>query len=178
MARLGCLLIILSIIGLFLLIVIPVLPFAEDNQTIDNLLTWLICQPGETIQRHQYATYRPGETSYSMTVDCVNNEGQTYDATGRWMLIGMGAFLAPFLLGLFGFIAGVQQRAKAVSAGLLDQDIFAAVSVPGATPSRENLSLTERLKDLQKAREEGLISEREYERMRQQILDRMGRELE
>src|SRR5262249_13341467 len=86
---------------LFAVIVIPVLPQTNDNATVTNYLTPLLCNSGEKLIREQYQGYaRDGGTNYSMTPYCVPSEGPKEDVTGRWVLIGGGGFIVPFLLGL------------------------------------------------------------------------------
>ncbi len=179
MAKLGCLLIILAVVGLIALVVVPVLPFLENSPQVDGFLQPLLCQPGETVQREQYS-YRDSEgTSYSMNVYCMG-DGVERDVTMNWTLIGVGAFLVPFLIGLFAFIYGVNRNARNRSVTLTTASIgntgWVMPSSGGmsvGTGGSKNASLVQRLKELQDARDAGLISAIEYDRTRQQILDSM-----
>ena len=162
MAKLGGLLMALAMVGLFAIIVIPVLPMAAQNTTIDRYLEPLLCGPGETIVRDQYSQQMMSSTSYSMTVACRDLEGQMRDVTDRWTLIGMLTFTVPFVLGLLLFIAGM---ARNKPSSTTDATAVSAPVYYGGS------SLTARLKDLQQARDAGLISEGEYERKRQEVLD-------
>lgn len=112
MARLGCLLIILSFAALCGIVVLPVLPFLNDTAVIDDMLAPLICQSGERIQRDQYSTTNRGGVSFSMSVYCLDQDGRQRDVTDRWTLLGLGTFALPFLLGLVMFIGGVARRVK------------------------------------------------------------------
>ncbi|MFN8371879.1 MAG: SHOCT domain-containing protein [Anaerolineae bacterium] len=175
MARLGCLLMIVAMVALCGLVVIPVLPPFAENETIDNLLAPLICQPEETIERDQYSTRDREGTSYSMNVYCVDKDGDRRDETGRWFLFSLGGFLAPFLIGLFMLIGGANRGMRQFSTG----DGGTTLSPTGVpinyvgTPSpKAGQSLSERLKQLDEARNQGLISADEYDRMRKEILDK------
>ena len=166
---------ILAMLVLFAVIVIPVLPFLDDNQSIDNFLQPLLCQPGEQIIREQYSRTDSDGTSFSMDVYCMGRDEVRRDETGRWILIGGLGFTIPFLIGLFAFISG----ANAATKKLVNQ----AVSVSGVPPivlrmgemntpdGGSEQSLTERLQELEKARSTGLITEEEYARMRKDVLD-------
>jgi hypothetical protein len=174
MAKLGCLLIILSVVGLCAIIVIPVLPFLDDSETIDGMLEPLFCEPGEKIERDQYTTSsNRGGTTFTMAVYCVSQESGRRDVTDRWTLIGMGAFLVPFLIGLFAFIAGVGRNARQRAAVSSSPIIVGGQMLSGSMPpsSSSGASLTQRLKEIQEARNAGLITAEEYERLRQEVLD-------
>jgi hypothetical protein len=178
MAKLGCLLLILSMLGLCAIVVVPVLPFLDDSPQIDQFLQPILCQPGETVRRDQYSTTDNDGTSYSMNVYCLGDDEVERDVTDRWFLIGLVAFLAPFLVGLFALIFGVQRNA--VKSAVNTASGSAGWAVPGSGvmsvntgSTGKNASLTQRLKELQEARDAGLISAVEYDRMRQQILDSM-----
>jgi hypothetical protein len=113
-----------------------------------------------------------------MNVYCLGDDEVERDVTDRWFLIGLVAFLAPFLVGLFALIFGVQRNA--VKSAVNTASGSAGWAVPGSGvmsvntgSTGKNASLTQRLKELQEARDAGLISAVEYDRMRQQILDSM-----
>lgn len=181
MARLGCLLMFVSFAALCVLVVLPVLPFLSESPALDNVLKPILCNTEERIEREQYSSRtRDDGTSYSMNVYCVYQNGQRRDVTDRWQVISLVSFLAPFLLGLFGLIFGLNRAAKnrTITA------TTATINLMGANPSRiklENMlaampkptkqSLTERLKQLEEARNAGLISAEEYDRLRKEILD-------
>ena len=165
MARLGCLLMVVSMVLLFGIIVIPVLPFLDKNTAIDNYLTPILCQPGEKIERDLYSEpNREGGTSFSMNVYCLDREEQRRDESGRWMLIGGAAFTLPFVIGLFAFIAGVNRRVRTFTAAM-PQTQF----VIGGVSSGD--TLTSKLREIEEARKAGLISSEEYDRLRKEILD-------
>jgi hypothetical protein len=49
----GCLLMLVSMVLLFGLVVIPVIPATAENRTIDNYLAVMLCQPNQQIVREQ-----------------------------------------------------------------------------------------------------------------------------
>lgn len=174
MAKLGCLLIILAVAGLLVIVVVPVLPFLNDSPQVDSFMQPLLCQPGETVRREQYSYRDYDGTAYSMNVYCIGDDRVERDVSARWFVIGMVAFLGPFLIGLLTFIFGVNRNAGKHVTTLTTATIgntdwgSGVVSVNTAKPT-----LTQRLKELQEARDAGLISAIEFDRARQQILDRM-----
>jgi hypothetical protein len=162
----------LAVLGLCVLVVIPVLPPFKTNAGIDNMLRPLICQEGETIEREQYTERaRGGGTSFSMNVYCIDQEATRRDETGRWFLIGAGVFVVPFLIGLFGVIAGSNQGAR--SAARSRSTTIGLQNMGGFTPTGAGSgpSLTERLKEIQQARDAGMITTEEYERLRKEALE-------
>lgn len=178
MAKLGCLLIILAVTGLIAIVVVPVLPFLNNSPQVDNFLQPLLCQQGETVRRDQYSYTDFEGTSYSMNVYCMGDDEVERDVSTRWFVIGMVAFLAPFLIGLFTFIFGVNRYTRNRVATLTtpsigNTDWGSGVMSVNTVASSSKPTLTERLKELQEARDAGLISAIEFDRARQQILDRM-----
>lgn len=173
MVKLGCLLILLSMAGLCVIIVLPVLPFLESNQTIDSILQPLVCEPGEKIERDQYQTAGSrGGTVFTMNVYCINSEGSRRGATDRWTLIGAGIFVVPFLVGLFGVIFGASRSAqKAVAEGSLGVTPGGQVVTKSPASSDTSSTLAKKLNELEEARDAGLITADEYERLRQEILN-------
>lgn len=128
-AGFGCLLIILAMVLLVAIIVIPVLPFTAQTDSIDALLSRALCQPGEQVVRDQYTTTDIEGTGFSMNVFCRNAAGLERDVTGRWAIIGGAAFLVPFLIGLTLFIVGVRKRP-------VPSETYSMAGVPHTPPAR------------------------------------------
>lgn len=203
---LGVLLIIAACLAMCAIIVIPVLPPLADNGAIDNALAAILCKPNERLERDLYQSTDNDGTSYSMTPTCINSERQREDVTGKWVLIGGGAFVFPFLIGMFLTISGASAVAKRRIANSLGNPAYTYVNTSGMPASgveykdgvlkvggmqikMDNLNpenikaqmgistggsdLTEKLRQLQEAKDNGLISSSEYDRMRQKILDDM-----
>src|SRR4051812_35183142 len=114
----GILLMIFGFVCLFGVIVIPVLPPTQDDVNINNYLQSFLCQPGEKLIRDLYHRSDSRGTSYSMTPYCVNSERQREDVTAKWTLIGVGGFLAPFLLGLLITIVSASAASRQRRASL------------------------------------------------------------
>jgi hypothetical protein len=72
----------MAIAFLMVIFVVPVLPFWDENETIDGYLQPLLCQPGETIERDLYSGVGSrGGTSYSMNVYCIDEKRDRRDET-------------------------------------------------------------------------------------------------
>ncbi len=177
LAGCGCLLMVLSMAVLFGVTVIPVIPAFKDNQTIDEVLQPLMCESGETLQREQYSRSDTRGTSYSMEVFCVKNNELKRDVTGRWTLVGVGGFLAPFLIGLAFFLTGVirgtaKLTGQVVTSSLAGSGITIKTAGTGSafTFPTGSTSLADRLKQVEEAQQAGLISLEEYQRLRNEIL--------
>lgn len=205
---LGVLLIIAACLAMCGIIVIPVLPPLADNAAIDNALAAILCKPNERLERDLYQSTDNDGTSYSMTPTCINSERQREDVTVKWVLIGAGAFVIPFLIGLFLTIWGASVAAKRRIANSLGNPAYTFVNTSGSAGSGmeykdgvfkvggmeikldnfnpDNIKaqmgmsagggstdLTDKLRQLQEAKDNGLISTSEYDRMRQKILDDM-----
>jgi hypothetical protein len=176
MARFGCLLILLAVVALMATIVIPVLPFFEDNESIDTAMQPLLCQPGERVIREQYTTTDSDGTGYSMNVYCMGRDEVRQDVTWRWVLIGVVGFVLPLLGGLRLITVAAARTAQQSGATMVSLGVSAEAPAPGVTAHQSpaadpDQSLTERLEELEQARSLGLITEAEYTRMRKAVLD-------
>jgi hypothetical protein len=167
------LLIVLAVVALLLIIVIPVLPFTKDNESIDTLMQPLICQPGERVIREQYTTTDSEGTGYSMNVYCMGRDEVRQDVTGRWVIMGIVAFVVPLLLGILVINLGARRVAKASSYSFpsVSSAAMTAGVNGGEPPDDDDKSLTERLEELEQARSMALITEDEYQRLRKAVLD-------
>jgi hypothetical protein len=181
MARLGCLLETLSMIALFMLVVLPVLPFFEDSEFFDNLLKPVLCPDGD-IRREQYQTTDSEGTGYNMNVYCEDNEGDEVDITWQWFSIGVGGFLIPFLIGLFMMIGGFNKGMRGMMGsvpGIQGYDSYSS-GLPAnfgasfSSPMQANAAgktLSQKLQELEDAKRQGLINELEYQKAREEILN-------
>ncbi|MCA0455150.1 MAG: SHOCT domain-containing protein [Chloroflexi bacterium] len=205
----GVLLIIIGCLALCAVIVVPVLPPLAENETIDTALAAILCKPNETFERELYQTRDRDGTGYSMTPYCVNSDHQREDVTGKWVLVGAGGFVVPFMIGLILTIwgANVAVRRRVTTMQGLSGENYTFVNTSGIPSSgvefkdgvlkvggmhlkMDNLNpdnmkaqmgvsagggdLTEKLRQIQEAKDNGLISSSEYDRMRQKILDEMS----
>ncbi len=177
-------LMIVGFVALFGIIVIPVLPLTEDNASINNYLQALLCNSGEKFVREQYQTRDSDGTNYSMTPYCEDSDHRREDVTGKWVLYGGGGFTLFFLLGLmltiFGAKRAVQSPVGAFTGGMVNGF---GVNLDGLTSEKLKTlnaqmqafstggDLTTKLRQIQEAKDKGLISSNEYDRLRQKILD-------
>ena len=180
MARLGCLLMIVAFFGLCGLVVLPVMPFMSDDTVVDDLLEEVLCESDERIRRDQYvSSNRQGETSYSMSVYCVNERGLEREVTDDWMGVSMLGFLLPFIAGLFLLIFGVSRAVgKANKTVLAPQPVEAKAGGDIAIPTfnvggrDDSTTLSRKLYELQEARNKGKISEADFARLRDEVLSK------
>jgi hypothetical protein len=178
MARLGCLLEIISMVALFMLVVLPVIPIFEDSEFFDNMLKPVLCPDG-TIRREQYQTYDDDDgTGYSMNVYCEDSEGDETDVTGAWIGIGIAAFLIPFLIGLFMMINGFNKGVRGMMGGMPHVDNEVGYGTPASfgmpmqdKPKNQPKTMSEKLQELEQAKQQGLLTESEYQQARQEILN-------
>jgi hypothetical protein len=254
MARLGCwfgvALMLLAFAALFSLVVLPVLGPFRDNAILMSLQAAISCPAGYTFE-NEFTTYRPspGETIDAATGYCISPEGeriqQTADEQGSFIMVAMGSFAIPFVVGLLLFIFAVNamttRRVRTTfqtgnlpfglntntrqsrdgntsvtyvsatadqvdpktaewikntmgidldelqASGRLHQGDTPVIytsnwhnnpspdSSTSATPgSNSSTSLSERLKQIDDARAQGLLSLDEYDRLRKNILDDMA----
>ena len=177
----GILLILVAVAALMLVVVLPAVMDVKDVPTLNNALQRVLCQSGETLstERHVGPSY-DGGTSYSATYYCTNNDEVERDVTGAATLMGMVIFVIPFLIGLFMIIGssfGMAGRAVTTTIGSATSTILTmsadnkrkqSVSMGG-----EKDSISDRLRDLKSAYDQGLITEAEYELKRKEILRQM-----
>ena len=110
-----------------------------------------------------------------ITADVMQNAfGQIANVLPSWATTSIVALflfclgLPVFLLGLVLFLFG--QPSPPVPIGLAASPAPSRVTQPTNNPSG---SFTDQLRELEKAHNEGLITQDEYDRLRQQILDQM-----
>jgi hypothetical protein len=200
MARMGCLLGILligfAVAALFALVVIPVLPFGENNPTLMQIKGALVCEPGQQyiMEGHNFSDNRGSGRRFN--VYCVGQDGTKVDIIEKDFLVSLVLFVVPFLVGLFLTIGASAALARGVTRNVL-QDVSGfqmtndgSVNVSGmqirvarsGNPSmpidpnallfgENQATLAEKLQQLEQARTQGLISQDEYDKMRQRILD-------
>lgn len=193
--------------GIILIIVAIALMIAvfavEDVPLVQDTLVGLYCEPSETSITHASRLSFSGTQNSTSVWFCDDGEGNEREITAQIGLTAAGAFVVPFLIGLFMIMYGawsIQRNftRKVMSSVGIDNDMQ-IYSMKGANLSNANLSpeqqaqaqkilqslskasgvpansstLAERLKQLEEARDQGLISSAEYQRTRQAILDGM-----
>jgi hypothetical protein len=172
----GGLLIPIAVIGLMLFVVLPSVIDIATVPALSNVLQTTLCEKGETLStvRHVGPSY-DGGTSYSATYYCTNNDEVRRDVTGRATMIGVAAFVIPFLIGLFMIIGGSMGMAGRVATTAVGTALTMADGARSnsfGSPGVKD-STTERLRALKSAYDQGLITESEYENKRQSILNEM-----
>lgn len=171
MIRFGVLLIFLAMSALCVLVVIPVIPSFEDITLIDETLQTVLCQSGEKIERELYeSTTSDGGTGYSMDVSCIDVEQRKRDVTGNWIIISVLAFLVPFLMGIGLVSLGANRTSRAYTE---PADDFGFLQPQPEQPTHKP-SFSSKLKELENAYQQGLITQEEYQSTRQRIFDELG----
>lgn len=169
-----------------------------------------LCKPGETLKESKGASqYTQGQGySSSVTLYCVNSEGQERDVTGEFAtgmveqvggtftnifsgILGSAMYFGLIGIGLVLTIIGLvlgRRRSAPVSFGVPGAgstgfttyttqasggaiDLNQVIQQARDMKASSSTDLSTRLKQLEDARNAGLISQTEYDRTRQQILD-------
>lgn len=189
-----------AILGFF--IVIPaVVPSVDDTPWLHGPYQALFCHGDETLgSDSETFNPRPGETDTTLTLSCVDSQGNARDVSGNVIKIGMIGYLAPFLIGLFMWTTGNNRKKQAATPtyaavynGRLGQESITVnrggrritvdksgnyvigASDGSATDDStdESPSTLERLKTLKTAYEQGLITQNEYESKHEALLKEM-----
>jgi len=148
-----------------------------------------LCRPDETLEEATGASEYSPTSGWGRQVSyfCVNSKGERREVTGQFVggmfeqvfgsfggfalpMIGGGVMTVGILLTVVGAIFGRRRPSP-----------FADIQYPAMSPSEgygawsspPNANLTERLRQVEAARQAGLISYEEYKRLRQEILDAM-----
>jgi hypothetical protein len=200
MRRFGCLfgvlLIVFSFVAMAALVVIPVLPFGENNPTLMSIKAALLCAPGQqyVMEGRNFRDNRGSGRTFQ--VYCVGADGTKVNVMDKDFLVSIVAFLVPFLIGLFLVIglsvsAAHRQMRKSLlgvpSVQMTDDGVINVGGMqikvqPGmsassgseffhAQPQGVAMDLAGKLEQLEQARTKGLITQDEYDRMRKHILD-------
>jgi hypothetical protein len=193
---LGVLLDVIGVIAILAFFVLPILPGAADNPTVLSVMAALLCQPGETASVDVVVTEDSEGTGYTPNVTCIGREGETTDQTGKLFVVGLIAAAIPFVLGMLFTMSGVLRnvRQKAQTYRSTVQEMARFINAQGAAPAAFSAldagltpefrgstakhantgDLVAKLKQLEQARDGGLITQQEYDRLRQEILDKMA----
>ncbi len=172
----GCLisvvLFVLSGVALIATAVVPATGGIDGIPGLMQALQAVLCSPEETLTVRPVSTGMRGfGTFFSADFSCVNAAGRARSVNDPFSLFSVGAFLVPFFLGLFFFMAGAAQiaRRQAEVKGAIPK----AKAMP-AMPSAQRGTLTERLAALEDAYHKRQISEEEYRELRKQLLDQFA----
>ncbi len=199
LTRVGIALMVIAFAILGYFIVIPaVMPSVQDTPWLHGPYQALFCHSGETLGSDSETYHpRPGETDTTLTLSCVDAQGNARDVSGSVIAVGMIGYLAPFLIGLFMWTTGNNQKKQTATPTYADVyngklgkesitvnrggrqitvdkngDYGVGVSDSSATDA-DSPSALKRLKTLKTAYEQGLITQDEYESKREELLKRM-----
>lgn len=179
----GCLSIVLAVIALVLFVVVP--SVVTDNETLNGLMGSIFCSDPDTyVNSSQSYSYRPGETTFTLSAGCQKPDSVVEDVTGLQAIVGGGIFSLGLLagVGLIIFSAGraATQKVKDLSVSLAgSQPITIAYDgrIPRGNPANPppptGENLVETLRALEQSYEEGLINKEEYDDARKRILDKL-----
>lgn len=168
--------ILLNALGIGLLVVViilPGLPQFRNDRRVDDLLTVVLCSSGEHVVREPSNNPALKSVGLSITPYCVSRSGQRHDVTIRWLLIGVGGF--GFIM-LFGVVLDIMLllngfRRAVMSLSIRRNRPVSFSTTPSMPPSDDvELSLSEKLQQLEAVHRSGSISDEEYQRMREAIL--------
>lgn len=171
--------ILLNIIGIVILIaviIVPIMPQFKNDKRVDSLLGAVLCSQGEKLVRESSNNPLFSRVGIAMTPYCVTRNGQKHDMTMRWLLIGLGGFGVAMLFGTVLDIMLVLNlfRRAVVHMAVVRNTPPSFPTTPSMPPSEDlELSLTDKLKRLDEARKSGLIANEDYDRLRQNILEKM-----
>jgi hypothetical protein len=168
-----------ALIGFAVAVLVGVLVSGASMPPIKQLMTTVYCQPGETIVQQSSRMY--GNT-YNITFACQTAQETRRDVTGPVTMSLIGVFVTLLFLGITFIISGakgmVRRRIQSAfgSTGGFGQPFSNAsrtvITLDGRTV--QPTDLTSRLKQLEEARSAGLITEDEFARLRQEILDSLA----
>jgi hypothetical protein len=160
----------ISIAALFVFLGFP----GTDTPPVKNFLQSLLCETGETLRAETHSGVdSDGDMVTSTNYFCqpFGGDGPERDVTGKSVLMAIAAFLVPFGISMLLFFSGgfsLKKRYAGSMTSMMGQfeSLSASAAGVGGNP-------TERLKALKQAYDQGLISEDEYERKRQDVLKTM-----
>jgi putative oligomerization/nucleic acid binding protein len=198
MRRIGCLLgtflVVFAFVALAALVIIPVLPFGENNPALMAVKGALLCSPGQkyVMEGRNFSDNRGSGRTFQ--VYCVSEDGTKVNVMDKDFVVSIVIYLVPFLTGLFLIIGSSASAARrknpivlpgAPGVKMTDDGIVSVGGMqirvqPGAPMSgasdffhamQQPVDLAGKLEQLEQARSKGLITQDEYDRMRKHILD-------
>src|SRR5258707_279557 len=171
----------LNLIGIIILvavIVIPIAPQFRNDKRVDSLLGTVLCAQGQRLVREPSNNPVLSRVGLAITPYCISRSGQKNDVTTRWLLIGLGGFGVTML---FGIVLDIMLALNAFRRAVVHLAIWRNTpprfpTTPTMPPSPDiELSLSDKLKRLDDARQSGSISNDDYNRLRQNILKDVAR---
>ena len=151
-------------ISLFVGFIIVSIALGAIFPSIHKLTAPLICRGTVEVETVRYS-YKPGQVGWQHTVYCVPEAGAKKDIT--FPAIGMTGLVASVII--FAYLAFRWRKELVVEQK--DFGVLAADLKP--KKSGKKGSALERLAELKKMRDENLISEAEYDRKKQEIMNEL-----
>jgi hypothetical protein len=178
---LGVLMDVIATAAMLFFVVLPSVMPIDSVPGMRPILQGLLCERGETINVESHTYTRPGRVSTSANFYCVRESGAEREVTGKAIMIGIIGFVVPLLAGIFLIISGSASQKKKryqTGVGAVLEGFGISIDDPSAfqvvtTDVIGRSSLTDRLKALKAAYDQGLITEAEYESKRKEILREM-----
>ena len=170
--------VLLNLIGVGILVAVIIVPGApqfRNDKRVDSLLGLVLCNQGERLVRQTSNNPVLGSVGLAITPYCISRNGQNRDVTMRWMLIGLGGF--GFTM-LFGIVLDIMLLLNGFRRAVMHMSIKrnrlpSFSTTPSMPPSDDlELSLKDKLKQLDDVRLSGSISDEEYKQMRQELLNK------
>ncbi|MCK6576462.1 MAG: hypothetical protein L6Q98_00010 [Anaerolineae bacterium] len=146
----GIVLIVAAVVALVAWVILPMMPFTQDNRTIDGWFQPLFCGADETFSREQYRFVGPRITDrFGVRAACINSQSEARDVSGPWTLLTIGAAGVPFVIGVLLLIVGFSGSKATVP-----------IVLPGETGPGETYN--ERVEALYAKLKSGKITQQEY----------------
>jgi hypothetical protein len=179
MVLLGGLLMLIGIGALLFLQFANDIPSIRDNPAWINLQNTVFCTTGETYTEALGAQSFSGTRSLgrSFSAYC-ERDGERREVTPQAFLVRAGVFVVPFVGGLCLVIVAPMLFMGSIVRGGLRMATSNSGGVGGVQVVRmsdlqagKSRSLTQKLQELEEAYQRGQLSESEYQRARQRLLD-------
>ncbi|GEM_PF-3172537 len=192
---------ILVLFGLiFVIVSVTIMLIAQSLETYEfsrNVIADVLCEPGEQVT-YEIREVRQSRQNYTTLYFCENNEGRKRQINEQLRLVTTVGFLVPFFIGMPMIMMGVWLVRRAryskmtrnfgahnllgrsninfsqsnISPAQQAQIGQILQSISNASMSSEDTStLADRLRQLEDAYKQGLITDVEYQHARQAILD-------
>lgn len=147
-------------------LIIPIMPDYMQNETVNNLLGSVLCDPDEKLERVEDVNPMLGDIGIAMIPYCVNNKSEPRrDVTERWLVIGVGLTVGTFILSTIAEIT--------FAIGLIRKKAKQTGQLVSAFAGRSSASLSDQLSQLEEARKAGLITYDEFDQKRGDILKKL-----
>jgi len=154
------LIVILNIVWVGIMVgtlILPTMPEFMDNATLYSVMSSVLCEPNERLQRVQ---------SESAGIDnfCVNTSTESKrNVSEKWFTGGLIATVIAFMLSTMAevlFAFSLKRKKMTPKAPVVEV---------ATTPRKPDINITETLRQLEEAQKAGLMTYDEYDQKRQEI---------